>query len=59
MKPYQKQIDRLEKLGFKTYQEFGGFVGPRYWKVTAPAGHVEFACKVRTLKEIADREVKS
>lgn len=53
--PYEIQLERLEKLGVRTFQEFGGFVGPRYWKLTMPDGEIEFACTVRKLKEIADR----
>jgi hypothetical protein len=56
MKPYEKQLGRLDKLGIKHYQEFSGFLGPRYWEITHPDGKTEFACKVKELKEIADRE---
>ena len=58
MKPYEKHLERLHALGIHTYQEFSGFVGPRYWKLTFADGHVEFACKVKTLKLIADRVEK-
>ncbi len=56
IRPYRKQLARLDALGIEHYQEFSGFVGPRYWKLTFPDGRIEFACKVRTLQEIADRE---
>ena len=59
MKPYEKQLARLDKLGIRHYQEFSGFLGPRYWEITYPNGNIEYACKVKELKEIADREEAS
>ena len=53
--PYEKQLERLWAQGVKTYQEFSGYVGPRYWELTMPDGTKQFACKVSTLKDIADR----
>lgn len=56
MKPFEKQLARLNKLGIRHYQEFSGFIGPRYWKITYSNGNIKYACKVKSLKEIADQE---
>ncbi len=56
MKPFEKQLERLDKLSIAHYQEFSGFIGPRYWKITHKDGRIEFACNVKTLKAIAERE---
>jgi hypothetical protein len=58
MAPYEKQLIRLDALGIKHSQEFGGFIGPRYWKITHLNGRIEFACKVKTLRDIADKAYK-
>lgn len=54
MKPYEKALARLHEMGIQSYQEFSGYIGPRYWKLTMPNGQTRYACKVRTLTEIAD-----
>lgn len=54
--PTEIEMERLERLGasISIYQEFSGYCGPRYWKVTLPSGECVFACSMRRLREIAN-----
>ena len=52
MKPFEKQLDRLDNLGIAHYQEGIGYLMPKYWKLTHPTGKIEFACSVKSLKKL-------